>query len=171
MTRAAARGGGLRWRYLVAATVLAGSGGAGWWALERVRALEGTVGELEQQMVAYRDTLDLIAGPLASSLTIPVTTGGRLGSVTIFEDAVTRRWLVRCENLAPNEPDQTYQLWFVTDDGLRSAVTLTVDTARTMVAVVVLPGDGVRVVGAAMSIEPRTGAAEMRGPAVFREML
>jgi hypothetical protein len=154
---------------VVAAAVVAAAG-AGWWARERIRALETERADLARRVEAYRDTVALVRGPHTRSVTIPVTTGGRLGWVTIFEDSVAHRWLVRCENLAPNEPDQAYQLWFVTDAGLQPALLLTIDRAEPTMALLDVPRERTAALGAAMSIEPRAGSPEMTGPQVFRQM-
>jgi anti-sigma-K factor RskA len=101
---------------------------------------------------------------------VPVTTGGRVGAVTIFADSATRRWLVRCEGMAPNDPDETYQIWFITEAGARPAalMTMAADEPTVMTMGLAIPADAERVVGAAMSIEPRSGSPQPRGPMVFR---
>jgi hypothetical protein len=113
-----------------------------------------------------RDTLAMVLGPHSRSIAIPVTTGGRLGAVTIFEDTAARRWLVRCENVARSERDQAYQLWLFTEAGVRSARTWALDQDAPWVALIDLPV-GTAVVGVALSIEPRGGSAEPTGPTVF----
>jgi len=100
-----------------------------------------------------------------------VSTGGRLGAVTIFADGVHHRWLVRCDGLAPNEPDQAYQLWFITDKGMRTAAIMPMDQDRPMVMALEMPTGDAHVIGAAMTIEPREGSAEPRGPMVFHQLL
>ncbi|HXF95678.1 MAG TPA: anti-sigma factor, partial [Gemmatimonadales bacterium] len=121
---------------------------------------------------ALEDTLGLVRGRHTRLVQIPVTTGGRRGYVTIIADTVTHRWLVRCENLAPNDPDQAYQLWFVTETGVLAAKLMPMDTDEPMIMVLDLPSPGVvRVRGAAMSIEPRAGSTEPTGPVVFRQLL
>jgi anti-sigma-K factor RskA len=98
-----------------------------------------------------------------------VTTNGRLGGVTIFADSAARRWLVRCEGMAPNEPDESYQIWFVTAGGMKQAAVMTMADERSIVMAMSfdVPEDVGPVTGAAMSIEPRGGSAEPRGPMVF----
>jgi hypothetical protein len=81
--RATARRPGLRWTRVAAAAVLvAVVAGAGWWARGRIAALESAQAALEAHVRAFRDTLALVRGPHTRSVAIPVTTGGRLGSVT-----------------------------------------------------------------------------------------
>jgi len=82
------------------------------------RACNNQVVELSGALERYRDTLNaFLRSPASHILYAPVTTNGRLGAVTILTDSVSRRWLVRCEGLAANEPDETYQLWYLTDQG------------------------------------------------------
>ncbi len=134
-------------------------GGSGWWAHRRIEGLE-------RELAAARDTLGLLLGPDTRAVTVPISTGGRPGAVTIVVDRATRRWLVRCERMAPNDPDQTYQLWFVTEAGMKRAALMTMTAGQPSVMTLAFPApDEVgRVVGLAMSIEPRGGSAEPRGP-------
>src|SRR5256886_13019077 len=110
--------------------------------------------------------------PISTRLVqVPVSTGGRLGAVTIFADGVHHRWLVRCDGLAPNEPDQAYKLWFITDKGMRTAAIMPMDQDRPMVMALEMPTGDAHVIGAAMTIEQRAGSAEPRGPLVFHRLL
>ncbi len=124
----------------------------------RVRALEDTVSTF-------------IHAPTTQVIQIPVSTGGRVGSVTIFADSVRRRWLVRCDGLAQNARDQAYQLWFITDKGMATAAVMPMDQDEPMVMGLEMPGADQRVMGAAMSIEPRAGSASPTGPLVFHRLL
>jgi len=161
-----------RLRALAAAAVLAlalGGAATAYWARGVILALTAERDRLATELAAVRDTLGFVRGPATRVAWIPVTTNGRLGGVTIFADTATRRWLVRCEGMAPNEPDQTYQIWFVTEGGLKRAalMTMDVDDPTVMAMTFGVPDDVGRVTGAAMSIEPRGGSAEPRGPMVF----
>ena len=171
LARAVRRRGRRRWVWLAAAAVLvlALVGGAGYWARERIVALSADRDRLAAELAAVRDTLGFVRGPATRVAWIPVTTNGRLGAVTIFADSASRRWLVRCEGMAPNEPDETYQIWFVTAAGLKRAAVMTMDEQQVTVMAMafVVPDDVGLVTGAAMSIEPRGGSAEPRGPMVF----
>jgi len=110
-----------------------------------------------------------------------VSTGGRVGAVTIFADSLRHRWLVRCDGLAPNAPDQAYQLWFITRDGMKSAALMPMDTDQPMVMALDMPRGGAGgaggagvvegVMGAALTIEPRAGSTTPRGPMVFHLLL
>jgi anti-sigma-K factor RskA len=155
--------------------VLLLGGGAGWVAAARrgavVAALRTERAALGARLTALADTLGLLRGPGSRAVHVPVALGGRDGVIMIFADTVSHRWLVSCHNLAPNEPDRAYQLWFVTDRGYVSAKIMPMDDPAPMTLVLDMPDDTTRVMGAAMSIEPRTGSAAMTGPLVFKRML
>ncbi len=171
LARAVRRRARRRWVWLAAAAVLvlALMGGVGYWAREAIVALSADRDRLAAELAAVRDTLGFVRGPATRVAWIPVTTNGRLGAVTIFADSASRRWLVRCEGMAPNEPDETYQIWSVTSAGLKRAAVMTMDAqeATVMAMAFGVPDDVGLVTGAAMSIEPRGGSAAPRGPMVF----
>ncbi len=166
----AGKGRGVRWaRFAAAAVLVLSLGGAGYWARGVIVALSAERDRLALELVAVRDTLGFVRGPATRVAWVPVTTNGRLGGVTIFADSTTRRWLVRCEGMSPNEPDQTYQIWFITAGGMKRAALMTMDEQQSTVMAMAfaVPDDVGPVTGAAMSIEPRGGSAEPRGPMVF----
>src|SRR5207245_904887 len=116
-------------------------------------------------VAALEDTVSsFIHDPATRLIQVPVSTGGRVGSVTIFADSVRHRWLVRCDGLAPNARDQAYQLWFVTDQGMRPAAVMPMDRDQPMVLGLPLPQPGEAVTGAARSTEPRAGSLSPSGP-------
>jgi anti-sigma-K factor RskA len=110
----------------------------------------------------------VIRGPGTRAVQIPVSTNGQVGAITIFDDTTTHRWVVTCHNLAANQPGQAYQLWFLTDQGPRSAALMLMDSSRPMMLTLEMPKGSVRVMGAAMSIEPAAGSNWPTGPIVFR---
>jgi hypothetical protein len=159
-----------RWPLAVAAAlvVVAAGVGSAWWAQRTIAALATERDRLAARVAALEDTVSsFIHDPATRLVQVPVSTGGRVGSVTIFADSARHRWLVRCDGLAPNARDQTYQLWFVTDKGMRPAAMMPMDRDQAMVMGLPLPRTGERVTGAAMSIEPRAGSASPSGPMVF----
>jgi anti-sigma-K factor RskA len=163
---------GRRWSrtmLAVAAGIVLALAAGGYWTVRTVRDLRGEVAQLAGALDRYRDTLNMfLRSPASHVLYAPVTTNGRLGAVTILTDSVSRRWLVRCEGLAPNEPDETYQLWFMTDHGPRAAGLMPMMTSEPMTMTLEVPADSARVTGVAMSIEPRDGSTKPSGPVVFR---
>jgi hypothetical protein len=166
------RGRGGPWRLAAAAMLALAVGGGGWWAYRTIGALRAERDRLAAQVEALHDTVaTFIHGPATRLIQIPVSTGGRVGAVTIFADSARHRWLVRCDGLAPNAPDQAYQLWFITRDGMRSAALMPMDTDQPMVMALDMPREGGPVMGAALSIEPRAGSSEPRGPMVFHLVL
>lgn len=152
-----------------AAMLVIALGAGGYWTVRTMRGLRGQVVQLSGALDRYRDTLNMfLRSPASHILYAPVTTNGRLGAVTILTDSVSRRWLVRCEGLAPNEVDETYQLWYLTDQGPRAAGLMPMMTSDPMTMTLEVPADSARVTGVAMSIEPRDGSVKPSGPMVFR---
>jgi len=161
-----------RWPLAVAAVFALAVAGAGWWAYRTIDALTAERDELASRVTAYEDTVStFIHGSSTQLVQIPVSTGGRVGAVTIFADSARHRWLVRCDGLAPNARDQAYQLWFITETGMLTAAVMPMDRDRPMVMALDMPRTGGRVMGAAMSIEPRAGSTIPSGPMVFHRML
>jgi len=168
LARAVARG--RRWPLALAAALVVVTAGVGsaWWAYRTIEALGADRDRLAAHVAALEDTVSsFIHDPATRLIQVPVSTGGRVGSVTIFADSARHRWLVRCDGLAPNASDQAYQLWFVTDQGMRPAAVMPMDRDQPMVMGLPLPQAGERVTGAAMSIEPRAGSMSPSGPMVF----
>jgi hypothetical protein len=163
-----------RWGGPLAAAALitlAVAGGA-WWAYHTIDTLTAERDGLAARVHALEDTVStFIHGPATQLIQIPVSTGGRVGSVTIFADSVRHRWLVRCDGLAPNARDQAYQLWFITERGMATAAVMPMDQDKPMVMGLEMPGADQRVLGAAMTIEPRAGSASPSGPVVFHRLL
>jgi anti-sigma-K factor RskA len=163
------------WRLAAAAglalAVVGGGGGGAYWSYRTVTGLRAERERLAATIAALQDSLALVRSVDAKVVWIPVTTGGRVGGVTIFADTARHRWLVRCDGLAPNAPDQAYQLWFITDQGMKSAALMPMDHEQPMVMALEMPQGGGRVMGAAMTIEPRVGSAQPNGPMVFHRML
>ncbi len=153
----------------IAAVLVLALGAGGYWTVRTMQGLHNQVVELSGALERYRDTLNtFLRSPASHILYAPVTTNGRLGAVTILTDSVSRRWLVRCEGLAANEPDETYQLWYLTDQGPRAAGLMPMMTSDPMTMTLEVPADSARVTGVAMSIEPRDGSTKPSGPVVFR---
>jgi len=148
------------WPIAAAALLVLGVGATGvlW---RRVAGLEG-------RLTATKDTLDLLRRPGTRVITIPVATGTRVGVLTIFADTVSHRWLVTCHNLAPNAPDQAYQLWFVTERGMRSAALMIMDHDAPMITALDMPADAGNVMGVSMSVEGKAGSSEPSGPMLFQ---
>ena len=161
--------------WLVAAAlalVIGGGGGGAFWAYRTIGALTADRDRLAAQVAALHETVaTFIHGPATRLIQIAVSTGGRVGAVTIFADSLRHRWLVRCDGLAPNAPDQAYQLWFITKEGMLSAALMPMDTDQPMVMALDMPREGGPVMGAALSIEPRAGSTGPTGPMVFHLLL
>jgi anti-sigma-K factor RskA len=159
LARATADARGATWRLAAAAILLVALGGTG--------LLWRHVARLSATLAATRDTLGLLRRPGTRLVAIPVVTGGRAGELMIFDDTLSHRWLVTCHGLSPNAPGQAYQLWFVTDQGMRSAAVMPMDRPAPMVMALDMPPGTARVMGVAMSVEPRAGSVEPKGPMLF----
>lgn len=156
-----------------AAVLVLAVGGSARWAYRTITALTAERDRLAARVVALEDTVaTFIHGTATRLIQIPVSTGGRVGAVTIFDDSARHRWLVRCDGLAPNARDQAYQLWFITDKGMVTAALMPMDEDQPMVMALEMPPPAHgQVMGAAMSIEPRAGSASPSGPMVFHLQL
>lgn len=150
-----------------AAVLLLVSGGV-WAGRELVRGRRERAA-LAAGLAAARDTLDFLRRPGARVYHIPFAGAGRTGTLTIFADSATHRWLVACHNMTPNAPGETYQIWFLTEHGPLSAMVMPMHDSAPMMAAVPMPA--IPVLGAAMSLEPAGGSPEPRGPTVFRTTL
>ncbi len=166
------RGGRRRPRWavvspLAAAAVLLVVAGAGWAGLS-LRRQSGRMRALETRLAATQDTMRLLRGPGTRVVQVPVRTAERIGSITLFADTAGGRWYVACENLAPNRPNEAYQLWFVTETGTVTAALMPMNSSQPMWMAVEVPAGVARITGAAMSIEPRGGSAAPTGEVLFR---
>jgi anti-sigma-K factor RskA len=148
------------WPLAAAALLLLGLVGGG--------LLWRRVATLQSGLAAARDTLELLRRPGTRVIAIPVVTAGRSGGLTVFADSLSPRWLVTCHNLAPNVPGEAYQLWFETEQGMRAAALMPMDRPAPMVIVLDIPQGIGKVIGVAMSLEPRAGSAQPKGPMLFQ---
>ena len=159
-----------RWPLFLAAALAVSAGILGWWGWRESRELASTRGRLNDAIAAYRDTLSLLRSPSTRVITIPVSTNGQVGAVTIFADTLTRRWLVTAHHLAANQPGQVYQLWLITTTGMVNASVLPVSGSAPTVEVLEMP-KGEVVTGVQMTIEPGKGSPAPTGPMVFHYLL
>ena len=160
-----------RWPLALAAGLALVAGGLGWWGIRTSQQLDEAGTRLAATTAAYQDTLSLMRSRGTRVLQIPVSTNGQAGAVTIFADTMTHRWLVTCHHLAPNQPGQVYQLWFITAGGVESAAVMAMHSDVPMVMALEMPKSGVLVMGAAMSIETGQGSVTPKGPIVFHALL
>jgi len=124
--------------------------------------------KLEAALGAVRDTLGMLRQPGEHVLLIPVRIAGHPGTLTIYADTLSGRWLVTCHDLAPNVRGETYQLWFVTATGVHAAESMRMDGDAPMVMTLEVPTGIGPVTGVAMSIEPHADAVAPTGPMLFR---
>lgn len=147
---------------VAAALVLALAGGGLLWR---------RVATLQSDLAATRDTLSLLRLPGSRVIPVPVVIAGRPGQLTIFTDSLSGLWLVSCHNFTPNAPGEAYQLWFVTQQGMRPAALMAMDQSTPMVLSFDTPEGAGKITGMAMSVEPREGSVEPKGPMLFHVSL
>lgn len=147
------------------------AGGLGWWGWRQARGLVAVRGQLADAIAAYRDTLSLLRSASTRVISIPVSTNGQVGAVTIFADTLTHRWLVTAHHLATNQPGQVYQLWFITTTGTVNASVIRVSGPAPTVQALEMPKGAGAVTGAEMTIERGKGSPAPTGPMVFHYVL
>lgn len=125
------------------------------------------IAEQRQRVSELQESLSLLVGPgvrqaeLAGGEQIPNAQG------RLMWDPVTGQMRLLTRGLAELQPGETYQLWFVTEDG--QTVSLGVfeinETAQTTAAyVATVPGAPSNIQAAAISIEPEGGSTSQQGP-------
>jgi anti-sigma-K factor RskA len=149
----------LVWPLAAAALLLVGLAGGG--------LLWHRVTRLQSDLAAARDTLGFLRQPGSRVIAVPVVTAGRPGRLTIFADSLSGLWLLTCHNFTPNAPGEAYQLWFVTEQGMRPAALMAMDQPTPMVLAFDTPEGMGRITGMAMSVESRAGSAAPKGPMLF----
>src|SRR6266542_5284975 len=107
---ARARAGPPRRWWLAAAALLVLAVGGAYWSYRTVTTLRGERGRVAGVVASLRDSLALVNSASAKVVWIPVTTGGRVGGVTIFADSLRHRWLVRCDGLTRNADRKSTRL-------------------------------------------------------------
>src|SRR2546430_4897371 len=113
-----------RWPLAVAAAlvVVAAGVGSAWWAQRTIAALAAERDRLAARVAALEDTVSsFIHDPATRLIQVSVSTGGRVGTVTIFADSARHRWLVCCDGLAPDARDPAYPLGVLSDKGVQTA--------------------------------------------------
>src|SRR6195256_2063351 len=132
-----------RWCGTAAAIITLAVAGGVWRPYHTLGRLAAERDTLVGRVEALEDTVrTFLRAPTTQVIQIPVSTGGRVGSVTIFADSMRHRWLVRCDGLAPNARDQAYQLWFITDQGMATAAVMPMDRDQPMVMALGTPRGG-----------------------------
>lgn len=157
------------WPLAAAATLLMAVAATAGYALWRTGQLRVERDRLAARAAALGDTLDLVRRPGTGVHHIPVVTAGKVGSITIFSDRDSQRWLVTCSGLAPNAPGEVYQIWFITEDGPRSALVMPMPDATPRIAAIGVPDAAL--LGVMMTVEPDSGSVQPRGPVLFEQTL
>jgi len=101
--------------------------------------------DLAAELAAVRDTL-VSCAPGDRVVWVPVTTNGRLGAVRSSPTGAARRWLVRCEGMAPERAGRDLPVLVHHGGGheARSRMTMDEDDATVMAMAFEIPTTWVR---------------------------
>ncbi len=149
---------------LVAATVT--------WAVgaRRAERLEAALATANSRTMALGDTLSVMrsAGRVAH---VDIHAGEAKGTFVLFDDPTTHRWNVVVSGLPPAPAGETYQFWFICEDGMVRGTQVEPRRGGALF-VTGMPGRGGRVLGAALSREPMQAPGDApQGPMLVHLML
>ncbi|MBA3342951.1 MAG: anti-sigma factor [Gemmatimonadaceae bacterium] len=131
------------------------------------RALSTRTGEL----MALRDSLSVMR-QAARVLQASISMNGHEGGLLIFADDVSHRWNVVVHGLPPAPPGETYQFWFICSDGMVRGATVTSEPGRPVFLTLGMPAEGGTVIGAALTMEPKSNRSpEPRGKELAHMLL
>lgn len=125
---------------------------------QRLEVVSGELANRDATLAALRDTLS-VEHDAAQVVHASFAAAGKACNITIIADPHTHRWNVVVHGLPPANAGETYQFWFITDDGMRRGVAIDAVTGRVASFVTDMPPGNAKVMGAALSIE----RAESRG--------
>jgi len=150
-----------RWTAVFAAAAVLLFGLRGWAdARSRISRLSGALATSQGQLSAIKDSLSAIVGA-ERVFQETVKREGFEGGFLIFYDHDTERWNVVVHDLPPAGVGEVYQLWFITNRGLRPGPELRVDGTRPTFLTLPAPDSSSSVVGALLSVGPRHGGADV----------
>jgi hypothetical protein len=130
---------------------------AGWaQARSESRDLRRVLEAHQWRLAAIQDSLSAIVGA-ERVLQETISRPGYRGGFLIFYDQDTQRWNVVVHDIPEARIGEVYQLWFVTDTGLRPGPLLEVHGSRP--TFLTLPAPSGDVLGAALTVEPAGGSA------------
>jgi anti-sigma-K factor RskA len=139
------------WMLAAAAVACLLCGAGGWVAGQRqatgIAAIDRT------RLAALEDTVSIMRGA-ARVMQASFMMDGQESGVVIFADSVTHRWNVVMHDLPPAPPDEQYQFWFITSDGMVRGTNVPTDPTRPAMFTTGMPSRGGKVMGAALILEP-----------------
>lgn len=156
-----------RWNHLTtvaaaAALVLAvigfGAGRMSGGSPEVAEKLQAQLAGSEAGRAALLDTLSVLRGA-SRIVQADFQMDDKPGGLFIFADERTHRWNVVVHGLPPAGPDQKYQFWFITDDGMVRGVEVHPDSMGPALMTMEMPPTGGSVLGAALTVEPMDGVS------------
>ncbi len=127
---------------------------AGVWGVGRQEraALRADLAAAEQRYAALQDTLSIIQGA-GRIIHARIAMQQYQGAMLIFDDPVTHRWNVVVHGLPEAPAGEVYQLWFVTETGLRRAAEVRCDGKRPAFVTLEMPDAATRILGAVLTME------------------
>jgi len=169
---------GLRWR--IVRSVLGGNKPAAWrtWGpvglaaaalliaavgmsrqVDGRRAAERALASANDRLAALTDSLSVMQRA-ARVLQASIEIEGARGGILIFADSISHRWNVVLHGLPAPEPGMTYRLWYICSDGMVSGRELEPLLGQPLIVTVGMPDRGGDVLGAALSLEPRSNTTD-----------
>jgi len=102
--------------------------GGAWWAYRTIGTLTADRDGLATRVHALEDTVStFIHGPATQLIQIPVSTGGRVGSVTIFADSVPAPLAGALRRARSQRAGSGVPVWFITERGMATAAVMPMD--------------------------------------------
>jgi anti-sigma-K factor RskA len=123
---------------------------------EDPEVLRSRLASSEAGRLALLDTLSVLRGA-SRIVRADFQMENKPGGLFIFADERTHRWNVVVHG-PPAGPDEKYQFWFITDDGMVRGAVVHPDTTGPAVMTMDMPPTGGNVRGAALTVEPMDSA-------------
>lgn len=142
---------GNRWMLGAAAMACLLCGAGGWFAGQQQGLAVGAVDAI--RLAALEDTVSVIRDA-AKVMQASFMMDGQESGVVIFADSRTHRWNVVMHGLPPAPPNQQYQFWFITAEGMVRGSDVHMDQTRPAMFTTGMPDRGGQVMGAALILEP-----------------
>ncbi|MEZ4587633.1 MAG: anti-sigma factor [Gemmatimonadales bacterium] len=121
--------------------------------------LERSLDDANVRLTALTDSLTVMRRA-ARVLQASIEMDGVQGGFLVFADSVTHRWNVVLHGMPEPEPGMTYRLWYVCSDGMVRGRDLTPVAGQPVIVTVGMPDRGGDVLGAALSVEPRSNQSD-----------
>ncbi len=140
-------------------------------ARREARQLSVVLGGRNAELMALRDSLSVMH-QASRVLHASIAMEGQQGGLLIFADERSHRWNVVMHGLPPAPPDQAYEFWFISADGMVRGATLVANPGQPAFLILEMPKTGGAVMGAALTLEHASNrSASPRGKELAHLML